>query len=741
MRLKINEYLIVLRFGLLVGSVFFSLPMATASTGPTPQALGLAGPEVRISATPVPGEYVVLFNEQSIARTAQAGKSWDSAVATLRDALVAEHAGDILVTWNHAVRGMAIRMSARDAEDLALDPRVALVEENGLFSLSSSQTPATWGLDRVDQRDLPLNNSYVYNSTGKGVTAYIIDSGIYTGHLEFRGRASWGANFTGDGINRDCHGHGTHVAGTVGGATYGVAKEVALIGLKAFDCLGFGSTDSIISAIDWIFAHQQSPAVVNMSFGGAVSGALDLAVVRLVDAGITVLAAAGNNNADACASSPAGVEQAITIGATRRDDTRAVFSNWGTCLDIFAPGVDITSAAIQSMTATAIKSGTSMAAPHVTGAAALYLEDNPAASPADVALALWTLASLDRVMDPGTGSPNNLLYTGLAENSFSLGVTLSGDGGGSVVSSPAGVDCGQVCQGEFPGGTLVTLTPIPDANSLFAGWGGDPGCSTGKMVLDGDLLCSAAFQPKAMNATYVGLYAKPTGYFLLRGIHAGGNPDFSYGFGPVGLGWIPLAGDWDGDGIATVGLYDPAASTFFLRNLHAPGVADILIAYGPPNSQWIPLSGDWDGDGITTVGLYDPQSSIFYLQNSHQGGTADVVFPFGPPHSGWVPLAGDWDGDGLMTVGLYDPKGGIFFLRNINRAGNADHMFSFGPANSQWYPLAGDWNGDGRTSIGLFEPTNSAFFLRDELAGGQADLSYSFVVNGPASIPIAGDWN
>jgi hypothetical protein len=272
------------------------------------------------------------------------------------------------------------------------------------------QTPATWGLDRIDQRDLPLNNSYTYNFTGAGVHAYIIDTGIRTTHTEFGGRASGSFTSINDGKGTsDCNGHGTHVAGTVGGATYGVAKSVRLHAVRVLDCSGNGTVSSVIAGVDWVTANHASPAVANMSLGGATSAALDQAVQSSIASGVTYVVAAGNAATDACTESPARTPEALTVGASTSTDARASFSNWGSCVDLFAPGASITSAFNGSDTQTAVLSGTSMASPHAAGIAALYLERNPGASAAAVVSALTGGASTGRLTSVGSGSPNRLL--------------------------------------------------------------------------------------------------------------------------------------------------------------------------------------------------------------------------------------------------------------------------------------------------------------------------------------------
>jgi subtilisin family serine protease len=292
--------------------------------------------------------------------------------------------------------------------DLRADADVQFVEVVQEYSVDVTQSPATWGLDRIDQASLPLNNSFTYTRTGAGVKAYIIDTGIRLTHNEFGGRATWGTNAVG-GPNDDCHGHGTHVAGTVGGSTYGVAKAVALVAVKVLNCSGSGSTTAVVNGINWVRLNGQKPAVANMSLGGGISISIDNAVNNAVNSGIPFAVAAGNSNANACNASPARAANAITVGSTTSTDARSSFSNYGTCLDIFAPGSSITSAWRTSNTDTAVLSGTSMASPHVAGVVALYLQSNPTASSSTVRTAIVNASTLNKVTNPGAGSPNRLL--------------------------------------------------------------------------------------------------------------------------------------------------------------------------------------------------------------------------------------------------------------------------------------------------------------------------------------------
>jgi subtilisin family serine protease len=312
--------------------------------------------------------------------------------------------------YKSGVKGFAGHMTAEVAEQLAGDPSVAYVEQNGVVSITDTQAYPGWGLDRIDQANLPFTGSYTYPGNGAGVSAYIIDTGIRTTHTQFQGRAFAGFTSILDGYgSQGCHWHGTHVAATLGGWLVGVAKAVKLYSVRVLDCTGNGTDADVIAGIDWVTANAVKPAVANMSIGGTLSYAMNDAIQRSIASGVTYVVAAANDRADACNVSPASAPNAITVGATMSNDAQASFSNWGTCLDLYAPGYNIISAYNYDDNAMGPADGTSMASPHVAGAAAIYLQLNPSASPAEVANALTSGATSGVLTNLGPGSPNRLV--------------------------------------------------------------------------------------------------------------------------------------------------------------------------------------------------------------------------------------------------------------------------------------------------------------------------------------------
>ncbi|GAB2478297.1 S8 family peptidase [Jatrophihabitans fulvus] len=331
--------------------------------------------------------------------------------------------GNVTHVYRNALNGFAGSLPETLLSTLRGDSRVVSVELDRTVRTTGTQSPTpSWGLDRIDQRALPANSTYTYNSTGSGVTAYVIDTGIVLGHPDFGGRAVTGYDAVDGGAAEDCNGHGTHVAGTIGGSNHGVAKQASLVAVRVLGCDGSGTNSGVIAGIDWVVGNHAAgaPAVANMSLGGTASTAVDSAINRLIGDGVTTAVAAGNDNADACKGSPSRVPNALTVGASGRTDKRASFSNVGSCVDLFAPGVDITSDWLDNGTNTI--SGTSMATPHVAGVAAQYLQTNPSASPSTVSSAVLGATTKDKVTDTAGGctlfvlctpaTPNNdLLYT------------------------------------------------------------------------------------------------------------------------------------------------------------------------------------------------------------------------------------------------------------------------------------------------------------------------------------------
>ncbi len=440
------------------------LAAAVAATLLCASALPAFAGELRTAQRPIEGRYIVVLKDSAARLNHERGVG--ARVSSVARDIAGRHRVRIGRTYENALRGFTVQADDKALARLLADPRVAYVEEDGLVEVSATQSNATWGLDRIDQRNLPLNTTYVYNATGSNVHAYIIDTGILTGHTQFTNRTGNGFRAIADDGRgtSDCNGHGTHVAGTVAGTTWGVAKGAIVHPVRVFGCGNSGSWSDIIAGIDWVRANHIKPAVANMSLGGGINTAVDAAVNNLVNAGVVAVVAAGNNGGDACQNSPARVPNAITVGSTNNADGRSIFSsgssNFGTCLDIFAPGSNIVSAGIANTSASATLSGTSMASPHVAGVAALHLQNNPYAAPSQVASAIINASTPNKVTNAGSGSPNRLLYS------------LLGSGGGSppVINSLVFPD-----YNNSGGGTYWCTVDYSSSTPATVSWSGGSG--------------------------------------------------------------------------------------------------------------------------------------------------------------------------------------------------------------------------------------------------------------------------
>lgn len=382
---------------LLIAPLIGTTTPAAADTGPE-------GVPVERSARAVPGQYIVTLEPE-----------------LSPDTVLEEFGLRPLFTYGNVLHGFAVTLTATELEAVRAVPGVLAVEENAEVAVETPRAgglvrapAATWGTDRIDQRALPLDDTFTTTATGDGVKVYVVDTGIEAGHAEFGSRVVKGYDAVGDGRDgQDCNGHGTHVAGTVGGSVSGVAKDASLVGVRVLNCQGRGTWAGIIAGFDWVAkdaAGSTAPAVLNASLGGARSRAVDAAVEAVADAGVLPVVAAGNEDQDACDVSPAAADGVVTVGASDRQDRETAFSNWGSCVSLYAPGADIVSAKLGGGTVSL--NGTSMASPHVAGVAALYKQDNPSATPAAVTRRLTDTATPDVLSDLGQGSPDLLLYTG-----------------------------------------------------------------------------------------------------------------------------------------------------------------------------------------------------------------------------------------------------------------------------------------------------------------------------------------
>ncbi|MDZ7790182.1 MAG: S8 family peptidase [Xanthomonadales bacterium] len=684
--------------------------------------------ELHTAKQPIEGRYIVVLKDGVATLGAQGDSLVGTTVASMATSMARSHGANLKHSFSHVLPAFVVEAGPKSVARLLEDDRVAYVEEDGIVSINATQNNATWGLDRMDQRDLPLDGSYTYETTASNVHTYIVDTGVLGSHNEFSGRMGNGYTAINDGRGwTDCNGHGTHVAGTVAGSTYGVAKGATVHAVRVLGCNGSGSNSGVIDGMDWVAANAQFPAVANMSLGGGASTATDNAVSNMRNAGVTVVVAAGNESQDACNVSPGRSGDAITVGSTTDSDSRSSFSNYGTCVDIFAPGSNITSAWSTGDSATNTISGTSMASPHVAGLAALYLANNTGASPGQVENAIYSNGSSGRLSGIGSGSPNLLAYSLFNGGGDDGGDDGGGDDGATELSN--GTPESNLSGGDGSESFFTLDVPSGASNLEFAMSGGSG---------DADLYVRFGAEPTTSTydcRPYVGGndescdFADPQagtwhvmirGYSSYSGVSLVGSFDEDDGGGDDGGGngselanGVPvdnLSGSQGSESFFTLSVSSGASNLAFAMS-GGSGDADLYVRFGAE-----PTTSDYDcrpyqSGNDENCDFADPQAGTWHVMirgySSYSG--VSLVGSFdeddgGDDGGGGAPCTDCVQYSGSLSDGdsAVQPDGTYYY------AGSGTHQgWLSGPSGADFDLALFRWNGSGWSEVASSEGSDS----------------------------------